>query len=1144
MDEDFIYNVSIIGGANDESVAADLANRLEDDGLAVWYQEIGENYDISDPSVYNNIEYNLELSQILILLMSQATFEDEWLSLERLTTIFRNPADSDRRFIPVLIEDVIIPDGLKQFHHIDWRKRNKRAYKKLFEICFDFSLQALREEKKIDPLRAEKILTAHTREISKIRTSQSGQRLVSSALDYKIKVWDVEKKSFVTAFIGHQDYVYGLAITPDGETIVSGSDDMTVRCWSVGNNKCISILRGHKSWVRAVAISPDGRTAVSGSDDKTVRVWDVIRETCLATFTGHRSWVRSVAITDDAKYVISASDDGEVHFWNLETGDAFSEQIYPIGQVSSISAEKVLLTSKHHNLFYIFDIAKKESYRFTGIISNLIESSISVNKSLITYISHFKVMLHDWRKNKDILIFEGHTGQVTQALLTADGKILVSVDENNVACVWEMESGDCLRVFQITDVSLIAAHVREDDSLIITGYKNHKIGFWRLVELHDKTFQKTKEVRYTNAKVLLVGETGVGKTGIARRLVENQFVAEISSDGVWASQMKLSHDVNIPGSEREIWLWDFAGQADYRLIHQLFMDETALAVLIFNPQQENPFEGLGQWDLDIQRAAQRTYRKLLVAGRCDRGGLIVSRKSIDDFSEEREFAEYLETSALTGSGCQELREAIIKNIDWDNIPYTSSPEIFKLLKEQIINLKDEGKVLLRLSELKQQLEMVLPKNSFTFDELNAVIGLLAGPGIIKKLEFGDFVLLQPEIINSYAGAVVRSVRAHIDEIGCIDEDAVLNGNLDYQDLKRLPRLEEDIILRAMHQILVAHSICLRESSGAGVLLVFPSLFKRERPDLGEHPAAFITYKFTGGLEEIYSTLIVRLSHTSAFVKEQLWKFAADFRTQSGKRVGLKMTKEGEGVADITIYFEPNIPDDTKVSFVQYVHEHLRNKGKNISRLRHYVCFECGTPVANQEVVQKKLEEEKKDIVCVNCEKRILLFDLLEEKFTSIESQQQAKLMLRQANTSIDNESRELILLGHAYAIAGEAGQIFRQTSNSDWGIDGEIEFKDSNGKASGHRVYLQLKSGDSYLSKRKSDNQEVFYIKNERHAEYWKAHAYPVMLVIRSSKGEIRWMNATEYLQNHGVENRQIVFQGEAFNAANLIYLRDRILEV
>ena len=65
--------------------------------------------------------------------------------------------------------------------------------------------------------------------------------------------------------------------------------------------------------------------------------------------------------------------------------------------------------------------------------------------------------------------------------------------------------------------------------------------------------------------------------------------------------------------------------------------------------------------------------------------------------------------------------------------------------------------------------------------------------------------------------------------------------------------------------------------------------------------------------------------------------------------------------------------------------------------------------------------------------------------------------------SIDNESRELVLIGEMFSLVGQAGHIFRPTPNSDWGIDGEIEFKDSTGQASGRRVYVQLKSGDSYL---------------------------------------------------------------------------------
>lgn len=150
-------------------------------------------------------------------------------------------------------------------------------------------------------------------------------------------------------------------------------------------------------------------------------------------------------------------------------------------------------------------------------------------------------------------------------------------------------------------------------------------------------------------------------------------------------------------------------------------------------------------------------------------------------------------------------------------------------------------------------------------------------------------------------------------------------------------------------------------------------------------------------------------------------------------------------------------------------------------------------------------------------------------------------MDEQASRKLDNESLELILEGQAKAIAGEAGQIYRETSRSDWGIDGEIEFKNNKGEASGKRVYLQLKSGDSYLYKRKGDDREVFYIRNPRHSKYWQSQAYPVMLVIRTSNGRIRWMNVTDYLRRQKPGTTKILFEGEPFTALNLSRLRDSL---
>jgi hypothetical protein len=87
------------------------------------------------------------------------------------------------------------------------------------------------------------------------------------------------------------------------------------------------------------------------------------------------------------------------------------------------------------------------------------------------------------------------------------------------------------------------------------------------------------------------------------------------------------------------------------------------------------------------------------------------------------------------------------------------------------------------------------------------------------------------------------------------------------------------------------------------------------------------------------------------------------------------------------------------------------------------------------------------------------------------------------------KSRELSAVHYTGFIVAEAGQIYRPTPNSDHGIDGEIEFKDDQSRGSGNRLYVQLKSGDSYLKKRRSDGADVFQIKNPRWADCWQQQA-------------------------------------------------------
>ena len=63
--------------------------------------------------------------------------------------------------------------------------------------------------------------------------------------------------------------------------------------------------------------------------------------------------------------------------------------------------------------------------------------------------------------------------------------------------------------------------------------------------------------------------------------------------------------------------------------------------------------------------------------------------------------------------------------------------------------------------------------------------------------------------------------------------------------------------------------------------MFPTYYRRERPDIVKFPAVQATYRFTGFLDDIYATLVGRLHHTGPFQQDQLCRDAADFKTVSG-----------------------------------------------------------------------------------------------------------------------------------------------------------------------------------------------------------------------------------------------------------------------
>jgi hypothetical protein len=105
--------------------------------------------------------------------------------------------------------------------------------------------------------------------------------------------------------------------------------------------------------------------------------------------------------------------------------------------------------------------------------------------------------------------------------------------------------------------------------------------------------------------------------------------------------------------------------------------------------------------------------------------------------------------------------------------------------------------------------------------------------------------------------------------------------------------------------------------------------------------------------------------------------------------------------------------------------------------------------------------------------------------------------------------------------AAKRGQIWRESSTGDVGIDGNLEFVTPEGFATGRMVAVQVKSGPSYF-KNVTPKGWKFY-PEEKHKRYWESFSLPVLLVLHDSdSGKSYWTDARQMLRTPGPVNAYI----------------------
>lgn len=131
--------------------------------------------------------------------------------------------------------------------------------------------------KVFDVEKKESIATfpGHAETVYCVAFTADGKQIATGGADNQVRVWNPDEDAKQARVVGGASGpVFRLMFSPDGKTLLTCGADKVVRTYENFTPK-LSLV-GHNDWVYSLALAPDGKSVASGSWDGEVRLWNLL----------------------------------------------------------------------------------------------------------------------------------------------------------------------------------------------------------------------------------------------------------------------------------------------------------------------------------------------------------------------------------------------------------------------------------------------------------------------------------------------------------------------------------------------------------------------------------------------------------------------------------------------------------------------------------------------------------------------------------------------------------------------------------------------------------------------------------------------------------------------------------------------------
>ncbi|XP_022944214.1 ras-related protein Rab11C-like [Cucurbita moschata] len=160
-------------------------------------------------------------------------------------------------------------------------------------------------------------------------------------------------------------------------------------------------------------------------------------------------------------------------------------------------------------------------------------------------------------------------------------------------------------------------------------------------------------------KIVLIGDSGVGKSNILSRFTRNEFCLESKSTiGVEFSTRTLQ----VEGKTVKAQIWDTAGQERYRAITSAYYRGAVGALLVYDLTKRPTFENVQRWLRELRDHADSNIVIVMIGNKSDLSHLRSVSEDDGQSMAEKEGLSFIETSALDATNIDKAFQTILTEI--------------------------------------------------------------------------------------------------------------------------------------------------------------------------------------------------------------------------------------------------------------------------------------------------------------------------------------------------------------------------------------------------------------------------------------------------------------------------------------------------